>query len=371
MAINPRNVTAQPAPGTAAGARTDLLSELRFMFPWFDQIGLSPQWFQELAATAATPDEVVLKLRQEPLYRKRFPALFREDGSLRMSEGEYLNRENEYRQLLRQYGIPEQEFSTPGSLAGIFESEQDPNELQERLKTWATIRDSSQNVRETFYVYAGLDISVDDLFEATVNKEYAAELTNAYRERVAQGFDYQTFLTRAAKVAGDRVAQLVSMNDNVVTIQNIPKDPAFAMKVLDVLYSTPGADQSPTLSLQELLASYEEAVIGAAALGAGLGIPTKERVAQIRAAGIERARAVQAYQEFGRQAGALNAAGLRTGAGPIDRTTFENAAFFGDVNSTRALELAAASERAAGQSGGSFRFDQDRQGNLFQRGLVA
>jgi hypothetical protein len=358
---------AKPASGTDR-ATADLITQLRFLFPWFDQIGLSPEWFQELAATSSTPEEVVLRLRQEPIYRRRFPGLWREDGSLRMSEAEYLQSEQNKRQLLRQYGFNEADYDTPAKLAGFFEAEVDDNELADRLDTYSRLRDGSQAVRDAFYVYAGLDISVDDLFEATVNKDFEAQLSGAYRERLAAGFDYETFITRATERAGARVAELVSRQDNTLTIQNIPSDPAVSRQILDVLYST-GNTGGQTLSLQELLASYEEAVIGAAAAGAGLGMPTKDRVAQIRAAGIERARATQAYLEFGRRAGSLSAAGQRTGLGAIDRTRFENAAFFGDASATRALETAAAAETAAGVTGGSFRFGENRSGELFQRGL--
>jgi hypothetical protein len=358
-------VPTQPTSDTRS--TNDLVSQLRFLFPWFDEIGMSPEWFQELAATSSTPEEVVLRLRQEPAYRRRFPGLWREDGSLRMSEAEYLQSEKNKRQLLRQYGFNEADYDTPSKLAGFFEAEVDDNELQERLDTYARLRDGSQAVRDAFYVYAGLDVSVDDLFEATVNKDFEAQLSGAYRERLAAGFDYETFITRATERAGARVAELVSRQDNTLTIQNIPSDPAVSRQILDVLYST-GNTGGQTLSLQELLASYEEAVIGAAAAGAGLGIPTKDRVAQIRAAGIERARAQQAYLEFGRRAGSLGAAGQRIGE-DVNRTRFEDAAFFGSASATRALEMASAAEKAAGAAGGSFRFGESRSGALFQRGL--
>lgn len=351
-------------------AQTDLLSELRYAFPWMGEMGLSPEWLQQLVATAATPEEVILKLRQEPSYRRRFPGLFREDGSIRMSEAEYLSTENSYRQLLRQFGFNDEEYSTPSSLKGFFDSEVDANELSERLTVYQNVRDSAQPVKDAFYVYAGLDVSTDDLFEAAVNKDFAAELQNAYRERLTSGFDYQTFIDRVTTVAGQRAAQLVSRDDNTLTINNVPTDPGLARQVLDVLYSTGGAD-GRQLSLQELLASYEEALIGAAAGSAGLGIPTKDRVAQIRAAGIERAAAQQAYAEFARQRGSLSASSVRLGQGAIDRTRFENAAFFGSADDTRALEMASAAERAAGEGGGSFRFDQDRSGRLYQRGLTS
>lgn len=350
---------------------TDLLTEIKYLFPWMAEMGLDGTWLQNVVADTNSPEEFVLRLRQESAYKKRFPGLFRADGSMRMTEAEYIQRENDFRQVLDQGGFDRREYSTPASLKTFFESEQDPNELKDRVQLYNQISSSGQAVKDAFYVYAGLDLSTDDLFEAAVNKDFAAELQKAYVERTAAGFDYNTFLDRVTQVAGKRAADLVSRQDNTLTVQNLPTDPGLAKKVIDVLYSTGGGVGGRTLSLQELLASYEEALLGSAAGNAGLGIPTKDRVAQIRAAGIERARAQQAYLDFAGQQGALQGAAMRHGLGVIDRTTMEDAAFFGQAGAQRQLDAATAAEKAAGATGGTFRFDQNSSGRLYQRGLTS
>ncbi len=349
-------------------AAADLASEIQYTSPWLSQLGLSVQWLQNLVATSASAEEVLLKLRQEPAYKTRFAGLFRSDGSMRMTEAEYIQREQDYRQILTQGGFNPQQFNTPEALKPFFESEQDPNELKDRVDTYSKIRDSSQSVKDAFYVYAGLDVSTDDLFEATINKEFADNLQQAYTERLASGFDYSTFIDRVATVAGRRAADLVSRSDNTLTVRNLPTDHELAKRVLDVLYTTQGPNE-PQLSLQELLSSYEEALLGAAASGAGLGIPTKDRVAQIRAAGIDRAQAQQAYDQFAAQRGSLQGAAQRHGLGTIDRSTLEDAAFFGQSGAQQRLAMAQAAEKASGQGGGTFRFEQNQSGRLFQRGL--
>jgi hypothetical protein len=38
---------------------TSLLNELRALFPWIDQIGLSPEFFQRLIADSASGEEML------------------------------------------------------------------------------------------------------------------------------------------------------------------------------------------------------------------------------------------------------------------------------------------------------------------------
>ena len=134
-----------------------LLNELKVMFPWLDQIGLPPQFFQELSATSASADEMVVKLRQQPQYKARFAGMWRSDGSLRMNEAQYLAREQDYRTVLRQFGYDGQ-YTTPASLVGIFDSEQDPNELRDRMTMYQTVKESSAATKDAFYVYAGMNV---------------------------------------------------------------------------------------------------------------------------------------------------------------------------------------------------------------------
>ena len=369
-------VTPTPSPtGAGAGISTTdptrFLDELTALFPWIGQIGVDPQWFQEVAAeTGGNPDAALVRFRQLPQYKARFPGLWRSDGSLRMNEGEYLATEDAYRQLLRQSGFDESTYRDPADLAPLFESEQDPNELGQRLDVYRRVRDGSQAVRDAFYVYAGLDLSVDDLFEATVNKDVAAQISNEYVERVSgQNFDYETFINRVTEVAGRRAAELVTTDGNSVTIRQVQQNPELTRQIIDVLYNTPDTEGAQALSLEELLATFEEAVLGAAATSAGLAIPTKERIAELRVAGVQRAQAQQAYLEYSIRGGSLSAASERARLGEIDQSRFEEGVFLGSGDAMRALQTADAYERAVGVSGGGFRFQQTSTGRFAQAGL--
>jgi hypothetical protein len=353
---------------------TTLLDELRVMFPWLDQIGVDPAWFQDVAAeTFGSPEAVLVRFRQLPQYKARFPGLWRQDGTVRMNESQYLQTEEAYRSLFRQYGIDEASYRTPSDLATLFDSEVDPNELRDRLRVYAGVRDGSQSVRDAFYVYAGMDLSVDDLFEAVVDPTVGSRLSNQYVEAVSgQSFDYQTFIDRVATVAGRRAAELVSMSGNTVTIKQVQQNPELTKTVLDLLYTSAGDDLQGQnrLSLEELLASFEEAVLGSAALDAGLAIPDRERVAELRAAGVDRAKAQSAYLEFARLGGSLSGGAQRAGVGSVSQDSFERGVMLGQGAEMRRLQTAAQYEEAAGRAPGSFQFDRSQSGEFVQRGLV-
>lgn len=346
---------------------TLVFDELRALFPWLDQIGVDPKWFQQVAVdTFGNPDAALVKFRQLPQYKQRFPGLWRQDGSLRMNESEYLRTEDQYRTILRQAGFDESLYKNPSDLAPFFESEQAPDELNQRVEVYQRVRDASQPVRDAFYVYAGMDVSVDDLFEATVDENMAARLSGEYVQRISsQSFNYETFINRVTEVAGRRAADLVSKNGDIITVQH---DPELTRTVMDLLY-TSGVQGAQPLALDELLAAYEEAVLGATATAAGLSIPTKERIAALREAGIQRAQAQRAYLEFARSGGSLSGGAQRAGLGAIDQNRFERGVFLGDGSATQALQTGAAYEQAAGVGGGQFRFDQNRYGRLYQRGF--
>lgn len=358
---------------------TALVRELRASFPWIDQIGLDIKFFQEMAATVVSADELVIKLRETPQFKQRFPGLYRSDGTIRMTEGQYLQQEAGYRQLLRQYGYPEDQYKTPASLVGFFENEIDPNELQERLDVYQQVKDGSQELKDAMYVYAGMDVTDDDLFEAIVDPAAGQQLADKYNAQVAaQQFDYAGFITRATQAGLSRVAsELTKMQKTgavtgAVVQRVLSVDPNFARQIMDVLYTGgQSVNEATPLSLQELLATFEEAALGAAATEVGLELPTLERIQELRAAGVQRTQAQQAYREFARNENLYGAAVQRARGSEFGQQDFEAAVFLGDAAATTDLAQGLAYEAAAGRSQGSFQFDQDRTGRIFQRGLRA
>lgn len=355
----------------------DFYSTLRAQFPWLDQVGLDPRWFQEASAEASGAAELLVKMRQTPQYKARFPGLYRKDGSVRMTEADYLSREQDFRTLLRQYGYDVDEaYSTPSSMLGFFDAEMDPNEFQARLQTYRDVQQSSRAKKDAFYVYAGLDVSDDDLYQATVDPAAAQNLSDRYNAAVAAGsMDYQTWITRATEVANTRVAETLTamQSQGAVTGRAVQAvlstDSQFARQIMDAIYTGGSGDVAgSTLSLEDLVSSFEYAAIGAAAKESGLDLPSRERLAEIRQAGVERNQAIQAYSEFGRRQGEISASVQRAGYDGFTQDEFERGQFLGQSDPARQLEQGLAAEEAAGQGSGEFRFGED-DGRLVQRGF--
>lgn len=351
--------------------------ELEGTFPWLAQLGLGTSFFQELLATSASDSEVLANLRNTTQYKQRFPGLYRSDGSMRMNEAEYLSREGDYRQLLQQYGFGDRfDQSNPASLVGLFDGDIDPNELKQRLQTYQSIETGGQAQKDAFYVYAGMNVSTDDLYSALVDPAAAQRLTDEYNANIAKSqFDYTTWISRATQVGLDRVAKTLGdlQTRGAVTgdaIQNVLRtDPNFARQIMDALYHGGNPTGGDYLNLEELLQSFEYAAIGSAATQAGLSLPDRARIAEIRSAGIDRARATQLYSQYGANSGVYGEAVRRSGNGAFDQSAFENAAFLGNSADQTRLAVGLAREDAAGKSQGFTRFDEDGSGRLNQRGL--
>lgn len=348
-------------PGELDYDPAEVIAQLENAFPWLSQIGLSVQWLRDTAVEVAGNADLFLQtLRQTPQYTTRFPALRRSDGTLRMNEAQYLQMEDGYRQLLRQYGIPEDTFKRPQDLVGLFESEQDTEELRQRLQVYQGVRDAGDPIRDAFYVYSGINLSVDDLFEAIVDENVGRQLQADYLAASSNGLDYETFINRTTEVALDRLAQAGGSLPANATPENV-------RSVLDVLYSN--SDDGAVLGLEELLSAFEAAQFGSSATAAGLELPELERVNEFRAKGIEAAQAKNAYLQYSLQGGGLSADAQRAGVGAIGQSRFEDAVFLGDEGANRALQTASAYGAAVGNAGGGFQFQADRLGGIRQSGL--
>jgi hypothetical protein len=224
-----------------------------------------------------------------------------------------------------------------------------------------------------------MQLSDDDLYRAAVDPAYGRTVTEEFNTRTTQSpLDYQTFITRATEVGLQNVASRLSelqsagtlTADAVRAIRAVSPD--FARQMMDVLYGQGAVfdtELSSPLSLVELLQSFEFAAIGSAARNAGLELPTRERLQEIRAAGVERARAIEGYQTFGRNAAQFNAAVQRARGRTFTQTDFESASFLGDASAATAFEAGLASEEAAGQRAGAFRFGENPTGRITQRGF--
>jgi hypothetical protein len=350
--------------------------------PWLATFGVTPQRIQELLATASGDAEMFTMLTNEPQVRQRFAGLYRQDGSTRMTHAEYLRQENDYRNLLRQAGVDvDVEYATPASMVGFFEGEIAPDELRDRLQIWNQVKQAGDRVREAFYVYAEMSPSDDDLFEAAVDPAREQQLYSAYNAKVAAQASgpnaWANWITRATQAGLGRVAKILTDaqkqgSTTGAAVQRVLEvDPAFARQIMDVIYH--GGDPTPgmagSLNLNELLNAFEFAAVGAAATEAGLTMPTKERLGEIRAAGVDRDKMISGYQAYGQNQGLINAAVERARGMTFGQEQFESGQFLGNTDAANALRAGQNYSEAAGKATGGFRFAEN--GNrLVQSGFT-
>lgn len=83
------------------------------------------------------PDAIVLKLQDTDAYKQRFAAnqLRIKNGLNALSPADYINTENAYRQVMRQYGLPSGFYDSQDDFQNFLAADVSPSELNERVKT--------------------------------------------------------------------------------------------------------------------------------------------------------------------------------------------------------------------------------------------
>lgn len=341
------------------------IDEARRLFPWAEDLGLLDLIEAQIKEEASV-EEIIAEVRQSTPYKMRFVSILDADGTRRMSEAEYLATTEEYRNVLKDFGMFNPNEDTATHYSAFFEGSIDPNELKDRLTVYTNLDRGSAAVKDAFYVYAGMDVSTDDLYQATVSPEFRNELLDNYDQTVSsQTFDYETYITRATERGMQRTVEVLKdmQRNGLVTGQAVSKlmatDPNFAREIMGALYGSTGPDNR-TLNLDELMSSFEYAMLGSAATESGLEMPTLERVEQLRSAGINRAQALRAYGSFAQQEPGLQGMAQRSNLGTaFTQSDFEQAALLGQGSSMDYYQRIVAQEQSLSKGSGTFGYQLD------------
>ena len=352
------------------------------MNPWLRTLGVTPTQIKQLSATSSGASELMVKLRGLDVVKRRTQAMYRSDGTRRFaSEAELFRWEDQVRGVLRQAGVDvEREYANPETLIGFAEANLAPDEVRDRLMAWKGVKESGQRAREIFYVYGGLNFSDDDLYEALVDPAKGQALQDtankAIGEKLSTPGAWAAWIDRARQAGQARIVGIFEQARQTgatfaATIQRVLSvDTQFGNDLMDALYTGGDPDAGDFLDLPSLLDAYELMAVGAAADGAGLELPSLDRLKEIRAAGIERSRQIDAYQQFGLDKDRLNAAVQRARGETFTTKDFEDATFFGDVKARQELMAGEANMAAAGRSQGQFGFARGARGQFVQSGLT-
>ena len=300
-----------------------LIADISESFPWAVELGFL-DLIKELVVDGAGAEQIIAEVRQSTQYQQRFPGMIGPDGIRRYrTEGEYLTAVENYRGVLKDFGEYDRATDTPMSYVALMDAGIDANELRERFGTFRSIQAGSQELKDAFFVYAGMDVGDEDLYQAVVSPQFREELTNEYDLTVANStLDYDTFIERARQVSTAAVVKtletLSARNATTGTVVSriMSMDPAYGRTLIASLFT--GGDTAATnrtLTLAELTEAFSAAVMGSAATEAGWAIPTKARLEEYRAAGIEASTLHTLYESMKLRSPALAGMVERAGRG--------------------------------------------------------
>ena len=351
------------------------LETIKDSFPWLENLGLA-EWLRDQTNNNVDTNTVMGLVRKTTQYQTMFAGIRRDDGTMRMNEAQYLDTQEGYRTVLRAYGISEEKMNSSQDLAGFMEADMDATELEDRLRMHDTLKRDNGGIRDAFYLYAGIDMSEDDIYNYVVNPDARNTFDSEYNERVATTpLDYATWLDRATQLGLNKVADALSDLENagVVTGDAIRRiqstDTGFASEMMDLLYNG-GAAEAPFLNTNELMLAFESALIGGTAADQGLQTPDKDRLEMFRQNGVDRAAAQKAYSTFSSQRSLIDSTLQRAGISGFTQSDYEDAIFLQKADPATALRKAQAQEEALGAKTGSVAIG--RQGNkLTQTGFKA
>jgi hypothetical protein len=340
--------------------------------PWLQQLGIGAQLL-DWTIQGYEGDALVGLVRQTEQYRSMFPAIRREDGTLRMNEAEYLRTQDSYRTLIFNY--TGQRLTSPADFAGIFENDLSSNELDERLRIWDTVQRDGGDIRAAFYVYANMNLTDEDLYTYIVDDEARQEFDREYVTRTAQQqLTYEVWITRATEVGIQSIVDTlldlrnrgIATDDAIRRVQDM--DPEAARQMMDLLYHGGQPDGGRFLGLNELTRAFEFAMIGSAATEQGFALPSEQRIQAIRQAGIDRNKALEEYGRFAANRGVVEGMVARAGGGAFGQDEWEKAIFLRSGPEQQLLQRAQSQEDALGKAGRGADFAM-QGGLLQQRGL--
>ena len=152
-------------PGTGGDAEKANIAEMILeSFPWMkDLMGI---WGVILEGVKNDlPDELILaQVRETDTYKQRFPAMAAREGKFNpITEAEYLQLEDSYRQLLSSYGVLGTIAPNEGALRDLYTGwiggDVSPVELSTRLdEGYAAMYDAAPEVKEAFREFYGVNI---------------------------------------------------------------------------------------------------------------------------------------------------------------------------------------------------------------------
>jgi hypothetical protein len=155
------------------------------LFQQFDVYGLGALVtpLKGLIESGINPSEFTIKLRETDAYKKRFGAnTARINKGLRaLSEAEYIGLEDQYQDVMRRYGLP-QEYYARGDMGRqegfekFISGDVSPVELEDRVQTaQRRVLNAAPQVRDALTQFYGAEIGNGDILAYVLDPEKAIE----------------------------------------------------------------------------------------------------------------------------------------------------------------------------------------------------
>jgi len=164
-----------PAPAPEPSEPIDFRARAQALFPF-----LPPQLldlYSEKWAESGDPTLALAEVRASPQYEQFFPGIKRTDGSLRMSESEYLSRKDGYRLALSQFNLNPANFEN--RFVEMIEGEVEVADFANRLSgAFENIITAMPEIREFYSQNFGVSMTDEAIFASFIDPELGDAVLN-------------------------------------------------------------------------------------------------------------------------------------------------------------------------------------------------
>lgn len=196
-------------------AQANRQSAYDLLYQQFNQYGLGSlvEGVKNLITSDISPSEFTLKLRETPAYKKRFAANEAriQKGLTAINEAEYLGLEDQYQEIMRQYGLPESYYAkgdlgTQEGFTKLIANDISARELEDRVvsaqdRVLKANPEVAQALKQFYPDISNGDILAYALDPANAIKNIQRKVTAAEIGGAALQAGLQTGLTRAEELA--------------------------------------------------------------------------------------------------------------------------------------------------------------------------
>lgn len=200
--------------GGMSGAQTDAFAYLKQLFDSYG-LGTMAGQIQQYVQNGYSDDTISLMLADTPQYKARFAGndARQKAGLARLAPAQYLQMEEEYKNLFRQYGLPEGMYDSQDDFVTYIGNDVSPQEMDSRLQiAQQSVRSDHPEIRDTYKAWYSAGLSEGDAIAAVLDPGRALpELERKQRAAAAGGaaqfYGLQSSQGRAEQLADQGVDQ--------------------------------------------------------------------------------------------------------------------------------------------------------------------